>query len=201
MKNRTPTFLLLIILSSNLFSQNLNTRVYSYSSHFYFESISLLPQGHFIWNESTEFLKLTVSGIYEIRSDTLILDSYPHKDKLLVRGSKEGNSLKITCYIKDETNDYMNYTLCAILPNNDTLIIHDQFKKTILPKGTMAFYLIDTKGLYSPSYVIKDSSINRIDVSFETKRVFDKETWKISDKEIIPKGFNGRFQNYVLTRQ
>ena len=174
---------------------------YSYLGEFYYESISLLPDGQFKWKVTSEWLRLEAHGNWQLRSDSLILDSSPQKDKLLVWESKYGNTKQMTFYVTNKMKEPINYTLCAITFNNDTVVNKEQFKKTTLNYKIKAFYVIDSKGLHSPTYYVTGRNTNRFDILFETKRTFENESWVIANGLIIPRGADGAIQKYKLTKK
>ena len=202
MKRELTLFIILLTFSHITFCQKIDVvGNYSYSSKFYYENISLMENGKFIWNVNTEFLRLESFGNWQIRNDSLILDSNPQRDKLIVRESKNGNSKATKFYITDKDKDLIRYTLCIITSNNDTIIYNDQFKETIVKSNIKAFYIIDTKGLYSPVYYIEGKNTNRLDIMFETRRTFENEIWLINNGYIIPRGSDRNIQKYKLVKR
>lgn len=196
--------LLFGLLHFSLTSLSQNAEIsdeYSYSSERYEESLFLFSDGKFKWNVSAHFLKLASEGNWQLRGDSLILDSSPQKDRLIVWESRKNNSSQITFNVTNKAKDAINYAFCAITSNNDTIIINNQFKKTILKDKIKAFYIIDTKGLYSQTYFLKGEYANRFDILFETKRVFSNESWLIINGSVSPRGPDGAIQKYKLTKK
>jgi hypothetical protein len=201
MKRKPGLLLLLLTFSEMAFCQNINvTGNYSYSSRFYNENISLTETGKFSWEVKTEFTKLSSTGSWRISGDSLILCSNPVAEKLIVKESEEKNSSVTTFYISDKSKDPINYYLYVITLTNDTTIYENQFQKSISANRVKAFFLVDSKGLYSPVYYLKSSSTNRLDVLFETKRMFENERWIIKNLFIIPRGADGTIQKYKLEK-
>jgi len=142
------------------------------------------------------------TGNWQQRNGYLILDSYPHKEKLIVWESydKKKKNLGIEVLNKEEKN-YFYYHLTAILSNNDTLVFRDQYIETNTKEKIISFWITNTVGLKSSEYKIKSSGINTIKVLFEDNRIFENENWKIIDfDKIQPRGLDGNICNYFLER-
>jgi hypothetical protein len=58
---------------------------------------------------------------------------------------------------------------------------------------------VDTKGQYSPTYVIEGSRTNFFDIILEKHRVFENEHWKYYKDFIVPLGINRKYAKYKLT--
>ncbi len=202
MKLKTILIFGLVAISFKALSQNNEIAgEYFYSAQFYYESISLSPNGQFKWKVNTEFLKLEANGNWQLRSDSLILDSSPQKDKMLVWESRPNDSKQTMIYVTDKMKAPINYTLYAITSAGDTVVYRDQFKKTTLNFKIKGFYLVDSKSLHSPTYYLTGKSTNRLDILFETKRLFENESWAIVNGFIIPRGTDGTIQKYKLTKK
>lgn len=191
-----------IIFSCNIFAQDkANAGEYVYSRQGYNEYIILKSNGQFDWGMNTEFLKLSITGNWQVRSDSLILDSYPQRDRLIVWEARQ-NISNTKFYVTNKKKENINYTFVAITIKNDTLVLLNQWKETILSNRISAFYIKDNKGLISPTYYIKGNKANRFYIYFETIRVFENESWGIRDDGIIPKGLDGTIQKkYILTKK
>ena len=173
---------------------------YSHSgSSNYYEELCLNENGEFVYQVNREFLKLQVEGNWQIRDGKLILDSRPQKDKIIVQEYKKRSNKKVV-KVRSKENKLINYTLCLIASEKDTLSYKNQWDKTIVYDDFVSFYLIDAKGLHSPTYNIIGLSSNYFEVFFETNRVFENEAWEITFEGIIPKGLNCKPQMFVLKK-
>ena len=193
---------LLLLPTSLLYSQSSSMRdIYSYKTPYYYESIDLFENGTFIYFQKMEFLKVKITGNWQIRDDSLlVLDSKPQKTKLIVWESKKkrkGTAL----YIRDMENNPINYNLYLISYNGDTLKFKNQFNKTITVEKFVSFYIIDSKGLYSPLYRVRGANSNFFEIHFETHRVFENEHWIFKNQSIVPMGINNKYSNYKLLKQ
>lgn len=175
---------------------------YSYETEHYLEKIELKDNNTFIYTLNSEFIKYNIFGNFNLRKDSLILDSYPQKDKMIVRESKQGNKNIITIKVTDKMGENIHYNL-FITDFNDTKdsIIGQWNSSLIKHKKIKSFYIRDSKGLQSPEYKIKGKFSNSFAVQFETRRIFENEAWLIKDDKIYPKGSNGKEQNYYLLKK
>ena len=202
-------FLLLtfLIVSIYIFSQEEIKGTYSYKyvneTYFYEEKISLYPDGHFIYRQKGIMGKeMEIYGNWQKRGDSLILDSYPQRDKIIVREYFERKRKGMIFKVEDKGGEGFTYHLYAILQNGDTLSLRDQFGQTNIQKKIKFFWIEDTKGLKSPQRIILSNVANVISVIFETQRVFEDEDWTIIDREKLnPRGLQGKFQNYYLNKE
>ena len=64
---------------------------YVFKSRYYAESIFLRPNGTFFYHDADEFTKSNISGNWQMRGDSIILDSRPQRDRLLVYESYKKN--------------------------------------------------------------------------------------------------------------
>src|SRR5690606_26729645 len=144
--------------------------------------------------------EILVEGVYFIKNDSLYLNSIPQRDKLIVSeqfNSKHKRKNYFTITRKDSS--LMTYHLYITLESGKQLVFKDQFESTIIPRERIkSFYIYDTMGLKSPSYEIKGLNTNSFNIIFETKRVFENESWVIKVDSIQPRGLDGLFQNYFL---
>lgn len=176
---------------------------YSYKTNYYFESLELKANNQFVFLSKQEFISYEIKGNYYTRNngDSLVLDSNPHRDKIIVSESNQGEQESITIAVTNKTGDLIHYSLFLILKNEKIVSLDDQWDKSIINAEKLkAFYLIDSKGLKSPTYYVKGEFSNYFKVQFETKRVFENETWYIKDNKIYPRGLNGEIQNYFLEK-
>ena len=145
--------------------------------------------------------KMDISGSYYIVNDTLYLNSSPQRDKILVQESrsKKKNDRYFYFNVTSKKGNLMHYHLYLILDNGQKMVYRDQFQTTkITSERIKGFYILDTKGLKSPTYIIEGLYTNIFNVQFETQRVFENESWLMKNDSIIPRGFDGEFQKYAL---
>jgi len=174
---------------------------YSSASYLYMESINFEKESMFTYTLRTEFIKERIEGYYIIKSDTVILNSLPQKEKIIV---KEGykNRKKIFFEVTDKQYYPINYNLYVILVNDSIIEYRDQFQNSKLTNLPIkAFYIITTRGLKSPMYVIRGTNTNYFKIMLEENRVFEAEKWLIKNDEIIPLGLDGNYVNYSLKKR
>lgn len=174
MKN-VKMLLALLVLPLFAYSQNTFGKkdVFIYKAPHYYESIDLLENGSFFYYSKSEFIKTEIKGNWQLRSDSiLVLDSRPQRSKITVLESRK-RSKKNTFQIRNTDNHKIHYNLYLITKNNDTLEFKNQFDRTVVLGEFSSFYVVDTKGQYSPIYKILGSGSNTFDIMIEEKRVFE----------------------------
>ena len=174
---------------------------YIFKSRYYYESIDLKDSYHFIYYCRDEFVNYEIKGNYKINNDSLILDSYPQRDKLIViednRDIKNSNLI----IVKDKEGNAIHYHIYLILEDDSVICLRDQWEKSKIKNQTIkGFYIVDTKGLKSPTYFKKGKFCNHFEVQFETTRVFENEIWYIEKDKIKPLGVDGEYYNYYLEK-
>ena len=192
------TIFLFIVLTSKFESEK-----YTYNVSHFSESLELFENNRFEYYAKIHMMgKMEIEGSYHIINDTLYLNSIPQHDKLIAKedfNKKRKKSNQFNVRAKD--NSLLTYHLYVELENGKQLVFRDQFEKTIFQREKIkSFYIIDTKGLKSPKYQIIGLNTNFFIVMFETKRVFENESWHLKGDYIRPKGLDGTFQKYTLNR-
>ena len=172
---------------------------YVFKGDKYFECLNLEKKGTFSYRIDREMLHIKTYGNWQIRNDSLILDSNPQKEKLIVWEKRVKRYRKFKINVLDKNKSPMYYSVFAIMVNGDTLTRREQFDNTVFSKPVKMFTIEDTKGLVSPFYIIQGSSINQCKVFFEHTRTFENERWKIINGNIIPKGLDGLEQKFQLS--
>ena len=199
MKKNIVVLLILIVCSSFILKDGFG--VYKYKTDRFYESIELKKNYTFKYMYSMHNIKLVVNGNYRIIGDSLILDSNPQKDKIIVNEDSKGNLGNNKFIITDKYDNPFNYTLSIISQKGDTLILKNQWIKSKIKNVKIKeFYITDSKGLKSPTYLIKGKQSNCFRIFFETKRVFENEIWKINDDKIFPNNLSGEKVRYFLTK-
>jgi len=174
---------------------------YSYRQSFYYESIELKSDGHFLFRSNDEFIRWEVVGNYHILGDSLVLDSYPQREKLIVRESNKGNSKSNMIIVTDKAGEYFHYQLYLILKDGSEMSLKDNWGKVkVKDVNIKGFYIIDSGGVQSPKYFLKGTNTNYFEIQFERRRVFENESWVIKKNEITPRGLNGELQEYRLIK-
>ena len=192
-----------IIFLTTLLSFIYESKKYSYSNNHFSETIELGENNKFEYSAKIHMRsKMKINGSYYIVNDSLFLNSIPQRDKLIVNEQFNSKRKKENCFnVIDKDYSLLTYHLYIELENGKNLVFRDQFEKTIFPREKIkSFYLIDTKGLKSSTYKIKGQNTNSFHVIFETKRIFENESWLIKGDSIKPKGFDGVFQEYFLSK-
>lgn len=193
-------FILITCLSFKIKS-NLHEGVYEYKSGNFYESIELKANYKFEYNYRLNPISYSLEGNYRIKGDSLILNSSPQRDKIIVRESKKGNKKNFRFCVVDKLGVPFNYTLYAITKENDTITLTNQWKNSKIKNIPIrSFYIVDSKGLKTPTYLIQGTNTNHFEIIMETKRVMDNEIWKIKDNIITPIGMNGEYQPYSLKK-
>jgi len=194
--------LTVILLTSFTIQLKTHEGVYEYKADKFYESIELGKDFNFKYEYHFHSLSYSLEGDYSIKGDSLILDSNPQRDKIIVREYKKGNKNNVRFCVTDKLGTPINYTLYAINKENDTITLSNQWHKSKLKnKELESFYIIDSKGLKTPLYNIEGEKTNYFEVQMETVRVLDNEVWKIKDNSILPKGMNSKNQNYFLNKR
>jgi len=191
----------ILVVFSSLTTKEYYEGTYLYNSLNFHEEITLLNNGKFIYSCKNEFLRTNIEGNYHIYNDSLFLDSYPQRDKLLVNEQSKGKKNTVYFDVKDKNGTPIHYTLYLLLENNTVFTIENQWDKTkVKDKKIKGFYIVDKKGLRSPTYYNKGLFSNCFKVNFETNRVFENEIWVFENNKLKPKGLNGVYQGYYLTK-
>lgn len=175
--------------------------VYELKTNRFYENIKLMPNNEFSYKYNVHFINYTLEGNYFVKGDSLILNSNPHRDKVIVRETKMGRKNITTFKVTDKQGIPFNYTLYCVARNNDTIVLKNQNNNSkVKDKEIIEFYIVDTKGLKTPSYIIKGERTNCFGIQMETKRSFDNEVWQIKDNTVLPRGMDSEYQDYVLNR-
>lgn len=203
LKNRINenTYFMLLIFLIVLVQFELSGK-YAYNASHFSEDIELKENNKFIYNVKFNFSQYQVSGNYHILNDSLILNSSPQKDRILVFEFKRGTMQNSTFEVKSKSGAYFSYSIHIILRNGEEIEIKDQWEKSKFKDLKIReFYIVDKNGLKSPTYIIKGTMTNYFEILFETSRVFENESWVIKDGKIIPRNFQGQLQEYYLKKR
>ncbi|MBW3520477.1 hypothetical protein [Flavobacterium sp. NKUCC04_CG] len=174
---------------------------YTYQTAHYYESIELKDNNKFIYFSKQEFLNSEIEGNYNIQGDSLVLDSNPQRDKIIVKEFNKGSQSNCTIEVTNKMGQAINYKINLILVDGSEIELIDQFEKSkVKNQKIKGFYIVDTKGLKSPLYYKKGEFTNYFKVEFEQKRIFENEVWHIHLNQIRPRGLNGEFQEYFLRK-
>lgn len=175
---------------------------YTFHKDKYTESLELLDNNKFIYQSRGEFIKYEVNGSFYINNDSIFLNSSPQKDKIIVKEGKKGSASENTITVKDKYDNYIHYSLSIIVRDGSQIELSQQWKSSKLKNYDIkGFYITDAQGLKSPIYLKQGKFSNCFTVLFETTRVFDNESWFKNNEKIMPRGLNGKFQNYFLERK
>lgn len=190
-------YVIIILLFCNQDSK-IKLGTYSYQINQYYEAITLEEHNTFIYKLRINFFNLETKGKYYIQNDSIILNSSPQKDRMIVYEDYKKYKKTSIFDVYDKNRHRITYHIYVTTRDNKVIELRDQWGKTkVNVDNVKSFYIKDTKGLSSPIYNIIGQT-NYFEVYFETKRVFENESWLIKDNKIIPKSFNGYFQNYNL---
>lgn len=198
------TFLVTIYFfeTKEVFSQSLVGK-YLFSERFFYKSLELFPNGTFIYYFSSEFIKDECKGNWQIRGRDLILDSSPKKDKIICHEFRRGR--KAYTYFNVKSKNYeglMFYYLYIIKNSGDTIELKDQFNiSKIRVKGIKGFFIINTSGIKSPTYLVQERGMNWFYVLLEDDRVFENEDWRISEMGLLPRNNSGDYEDFLLKKK
>ncbi len=173
---------------------------YIYRSGFYFESIILKRNGQFSYTSGDEFTKANVTGNWQLRDGTIILDSYPQRDRIIVYESFQKKTKSPLVFVCNKQKEPISYSLYYTTASNDTIALRYQWLFSKLEHIAKAFYIVDAGGTTSPIYTIEGTRSNVFHVLFETHRVFENEAWNVDGNEIAPRGKSGKLQKYRLLK-
>jgi len=187
------------IITSSSRLQNLPYGIYLYETEHYSEKIELKDNNTFIYSVNNEFIRYRIQGNFNFRGDSLILDSSPQKDKIIVRESKQGRNDIAKIIVTNKMGENLHYSLFFTGVNNNKDSLKGQWGTAIIRNQKIkSFYVLDSKGLRSPEYFRAGVSSNYFMVQFESSRTFENESWLIQGNAICPKGLDGKLQNYFL---
>lgn len=175
---------------------------YSYSQRHFSESLELNPNQTFNYKVRMEFIRQEINGNYIIAGDSIILNSIPQRDKIIVN-EKFQKSKKNTFKVTDKSGLLIMYHLTITTEKNEIVEFRDCFDIIKTDNYNIkSFHITDTKGLKSPEYLIKGLNSNYFEIKFEHMRVFESEKWFIEkeSKKIKPLGTNGEYQAYYLEK-
>ena len=167
------------------------------------ESIQLKENNKFIYHMSMHMMGHSeIQGNYTIIGDSLRLDSYPQRDKIMVFESFKGNKKKSVFEITNKHGYFVNCKLHLLFKDGTTSEVWAEVGTTeIVSRSIKSFYLVATNGITSPVYTIEGSNTNYFKVLFETIRIFENEVWLIKDDKIVPRGGDGTIQTYRLSKE
>jgi hypothetical protein len=195
-------FLIITSIFFTSFALENNIGKYEYQSTNFRESIELLKNQTFVYECSLPFSNYQIKGSYYLIGDSLILNSSPQKDKIIVREQNSGKFENKVFKITDKKGQLLTFHLYITLNDNSVIFFRDCFEKIkFKSKPIKSFHIINTIGLKSPEYVLEGKSTNCFEVQFENIRVFDNEKWHLIENKIQPKGFDGKAQNYFLIKK
>jgi len=199
----TSKFIVVFFLFLGLTNTDTLIGKYSYSQSFFYESLQLNEDSTFVYNNRTEFTKQNLNGIYSIVGDSIILNSQPKREKIIVKETHT-NSNSTTFNINYKDGSLMIFHLTVTTNNGKKIDYRDCFEKIkIRRKKIKSFHITNTSGLKSPEYFVQGTQANFFSIQFESVRVFENEKWYIdrSSKMVRPIGFGGEFENYNLKKE
>jgi hypothetical protein len=206
MKKRNQiTFLILLIINTIISAQNVRyiSGKYSYSfekgSYWFNESLQLNIDSSFNYECNRPFIKERIVGRWHSIRNEIILNSDNKSEKIKVTEKLEVDSNKFRVCVYNKQKEPINYKLFIVNNKNDTIEMTDQWECSLIKDSICSFYIADSKGLFSPKYLVKNKRYNSFYVLFETKRIFDNEIWELKGDSIIPKDSQGNNQSYFLT--
>ena len=200
MKFIYSVFLLFTLVQSKTYNL---TGEYFYSQRHFSESIKLNSDKTFNYRVNMEFFTQEIKGNYDIIEDSLVLNSIPQRDRIIVdekHKASKTNTFKVT----DKKGRLINYQLTITTDKEEIIEIRNCFDTVKTENFKIkSFHITDTKGLKSPQYSIVGTNSNHFEIKFEHLRVLESEKWFIDkeSKRIKPIGTNGEFQTYYLKKK
>jgi hypothetical protein len=204
MRKRFQIILLFFLTVKVISGQDIKniTGKYSYSfnkeSSWYYESIQFNADSQFVYECNRPFLRERILGKWRLIGNKIVLNSNIKREKIIVTETTEDRSIKNSICVYDKQKEPINYKLFVINTLNDTIEVDDQWECSLIQDSIRSFYIVDSKGLVSPKYLVKNKKSNKFYVLFETQRMFDNEVWLFQGDSIIPKDSQGNYQNYYL---
>ncbi|MEL7196338.1 MAG: hypothetical protein AAFZ63_29020 [Bacteroidota bacterium] len=193
---------LLFIISSLALLLQLDFKpgVYHFSNDHIEEEIHLNPDKSFTYTFRGHILNYELEGNWTLTNDSLILNSIPQRDRMLVREHRKGASDKYCFNVSNKKGASIHYKIHLLDFEGNVVTLEDQWRRTKIKPSfrVRAFSIEDSKGLKSPYYIIEGGSSNSFDISFESKRVFEGEVWLIHDDKLMPKLISGELAQYRL---
>lgn len=184
---------------------NKNLGKYEYKANHYLECINLKENNIFEFQSRRSMSGFEkVSGRFIINGDSLILNSVPQREKIIVKENYlKKNRNNYSFNITDKSNSFVQNNLNLNLSFNDgtkeSILI--PFKRfNIKTKKKIKSFYVGNIGLKFPNYILKSDVTNTFDVKLEFKRVFDSEIWLFEDGKIKPLGVDGEYQKYFLVK-
>jgi hypothetical protein len=189
-----------ILICSMGISSTLKIGTYEFKAKDMLETLKLNMDKSFDYEFHDHMLHYSIQGNWSAINDSLILNSTPQKDRMIVKESKRLFTKNHYIVVTNKMGNAINYTINLFGDGGEEIIFKDQWKKTKVKANIKitSFIIQDTKGLKSPLYKVKGGNSNHFDVLFETNRVFEGEIWLIQDSQIIPNTISGHKANYQL---
>lgn len=177
---------------------------YEYKSHHLTERLELSENYTFIYYRRSHFFNIVIKGNYNIVGDSLILNSSPQRDKMIVRERYIKKFETKFFNLTNKLGENITYRLYLTFNDGSKKDFIDNFGKIkFKSKPIKSFHVFTTMGIKSPEYELLGTNTNDFEIQLETSRVFDNEKWFIDkvNGKITPKGLDGEIQNYVLEKK
>ena len=193
----------LAVLLTYIFFTQPDTVIYKYQNSNTSEILILKSNSTFEYQYKQNFLDISVNGYWSINKDSLVLNSAPQRDRLIVFEKRDTLSEDLYIFkVLNKKNEEIMYHLNLSDRSGQETYLKDQFGISEVDKSTIdlgSFSVKDTKGLTSPTYNLVGSKANYFEIFFETQRVFEAEIWIIINNELIPRTMSGNQGNYRLS--
>lgn len=193
----------LAVLLTYIFFAQPDTVIYKYQNSNASGILILKSNSTFEYQYKQNFLDISVNGYWSINKDSLVLNSAPQRDRLIVFEKRDTLSEDLYIFkVLNKKNEEIMYHLNLSDRSGQETYLKDQFGISEVDKSTIdlgSFSVKDTKGLTSPTYNLVGSKANYFEIFFETQRVFEAEIWIIINNELIPRTMSGNQGNYRLS--
>ncbi len=196
-------FIKYIIFFAIYFSGNSIPDRFEYRSERRFESLELRDENTFKYVFRNEFLRDTISGVYKIIGDSIILTSINRSEDYVVTEAEKGDGKIYLLDFKNYKNESFHYDLFLCNTVGEETRVRSQWNfSEVKKKNIKSFYIIETKGVKSPVYFLTKKRVNIYKIKWSGKRVFQNETWfyDCENGSIVPKGYNKESQKYSLKK-
>ena len=175
------------------------------SNRYHYAEITIKNDSSFIFYERREnFIKTDIEGYWNIIKDTLILNGKNNQYKMKMTVMEEyDSSLKKGEAIIHPTY-YSGYDLNYVLKvrtKKHVIELKNKYGATKVSMPIDEFCITNSSSLKYPAYKPKNKNANFFTVELSPQRLFLEEKWLMRKGRIQPKGIDGEYVKYYLTKE
>ena len=175
-----------------------------YESHN--EYLQLFDNNKFEYGYNAHTARFRVDGYWIQFGDSLILNSTPQRDRIIVRESRDSSSLEYFFDVKTKQGASINYSLSIFDVTGKEMEFKYQSDSThfqVNERMIKSFTITLSHGVRTPRYYIIGQWTNRFDIQVEPLIVFEEETWVLKGDTLFPQDvFAGGFSpKHFLVKQ